>query len=76
MLGDGPAGLLPHLQRTDDALFIPQVELLRRNGVNTAQLLQQRFNALVPGAALQFLPYLRALRSGGKVRTPDQGIQI
>ena len=76
MLGDGPAGLLPHLQRTDDALFIPQVELLRRNGVDTAQLLQQRFNALVPGAALQFLPYLRALRPGGKVRAPDQSVQI
>ena len=58
MLRDGAAGLIPDLQRPDDALFVPQVQLLRRRRINAPQLLQQRLRALLPGAALQLLPQL------------------
>ena len=76
MLRDGAAGLIPDLQRPDDALFVPQVQLLRRRRINAPQLLQQRLRALLPGAALQLLPQRRTLRAGGEIRPPDQGVQI
>ena len=76
MLRDGAAGLVPDLQCPDNALFVPQVQLLRCCRVDAPQLLQQRLHALLPGPALQLPPQLRALRAGGKIRPPDQGVQI
>ena len=67
MLADGLAGLAVYLQRSQDSLFIPQVEPRRRFGVDRRQLCQQRRRTLLRQPLLQLLPHRAALLSGGNV---------
>ena len=76
VLGDGLAGLIPHLQRPEDALFVAGVQPCGAVRVDGLQLCQQRADALLLQPLLQTLPGHTTGASGGKVRAADQGLQI
>ena len=73
--GDGLAGFLKNLQRTDDPLAVGRMQLQSSVRVNGAELFQHGFHANLISQLLQSLPCAGG-RVGGKVIAFDQGVHI